>query len=118
MAIIELKNLSQSVQSFVLPSPSLSCIHHCLLLRIVSDKVTEVCQIMMETVNSNNKNNGIDFSAQISSIEPVTSALYASELNHALYTNPYLTTKTPVGTHAVTTIIKPIEFIINVNRMS
>ena len=69
----------------------------------------------MQTVNANMKNNGIDFSAQISSIEPVSSVLYSSELNPALYTNPYLTTKSPVGTHPVTTIIKPIEFIINVH---
>lgn len=68
----------------------------------------------MEIVNTNNKNTGIDFSAQISSIEPVSSVLYNSELNPAVYSNPYLSTKSNVGTHSVTTVVRPIDFVITV----
>ena len=116
MAVIELKNLSQNLQPFILPSPSLECL--CFYLNwsnfIGSDKISDFCQMLMEVVNLHNKNNGIDFSAQISSIDPVSTVLYGCECNSGIYSNPYLNNKSTVGTHPVTTIVKPIEFIIQV----
>ena len=70
--------------------------------------------MLMEVVNSHNKNNGIDFSAQISSIDPVSTVLYGCECHSGIFSNPYLNNKSTVGTHPVTTIVKPIEFIIQV----